>query len=155
MRKTELSSLINYPATEAFRYATDPSHLAEWFIDGTQALMVSEGQFVKGSSFTVRRAGEDRPRRDIVYHVIGFENHRSFSVKTAGKLLTYTSRLTFEAQNGNTQITDSLEMENPPGLLNLVGGWILRRVRQTHQERLVRLRELIEHQRIEGESTNT
>ncbi len=65
-------------------------------------------------------------------------------MKTEGRLLTYTSRKIFHEENGNTRVADILEMENPPGLLNLLGGMVFGQLKKSHQGSLTRLKAALE-----------
>ena len=72
------------------------------------------------------------------------ESPTSFTVKTEGRLLTYTARRIFLGENGKTRITDVIEMENPPGLLNFLGGYVLGQIKKSHQNSLRRLKAALE-----------
>ena len=143
MRSTELSIVIDHPAQEVFHFATDPAHLSEWIMGDGQTMRVSEGPLGEGYNFAVTEGGDNR-RREFVYNVVGFESPTSFTVKSEGRLLTYTSCRIFQGENGKTRVTDVLEMENPPGLLNLLGGYVLGQLKKSHQNSLERLKAAIE-----------
>lgn len=143
MRSTELSILIDHPANEVFRFATDPAHLPEWIMEEDQTLRISTGPIGEGYKFAVNRGGDNR-RREFIYHVVRFESPTSFTVKSEGRLLTYTSRRIFQEESGKTRVTDVLKMENPPGLLNLLGGMVLGQLKKTHQGSLARLKAALE-----------
>ncbi len=73
MRTTELSILINHPAPEVFRFATDPTHLSDWIMGEEQTLRVSEGPIEVGYNFSINQGGDNR-RRDFIYDVVSFES---------------------------------------------------------------------------------
>lgn len=139
MRTTELSILIDHPAAEVFLFATNPTHLSEWILGENQTLTVAEGPIEMGFSFTLNQGANNR-RREFIYKVIDLQSPTSFGVKTEGRILTYSSRLMFKEENGKTRVTDILEMEDPPGLLNLLGGLVLRQLKKSHQNSLERLK---------------
>jgi uncharacterized protein YndB with AHSA1/START domain len=142
LRTTELSILINHPAAEVFHFATDPTHLSEWILGENQTLTVAEGPLEVGFSFTLNQGDENR-RRQFIYNVIDLQSPTSFGVKTEGRILTYSSRLLFKEENGKTRVTDIIEMEDPPGMLNLLGGFVLGQLKKSHQNNLERLKSAV------------
>jgi len=137
MRRIELSIVVEGPRDAVFEYVLDPKKLAEWVAQDGQGVVTGEDNLALGSTYTVS-TGESS-KRTFEYEVIGLEQPSFIAVKTEGSILTYSSRLTFEEQDGQTAVKEVIEMDDPSGIFKLLGGWLMGRVEKTHQERLDRL----------------
>jgi uncharacterized protein YndB with AHSA1/START domain len=137
MRRSELSIEVDGTREAVFEYVLDPRKLADWVAQDGQGVVTGDEKLVLGSTYTVS-TGESS-KRTFEYEVIGLEQPSFIAVKTEGSILTYSSRLTFEEQDGQTTVKDVIEMDDPSGIFKLLGGWMMGRVEKTHQERLDRL----------------
>jgi hypothetical protein len=92
----------------------------------------------------VQQGKEGNRRRALVYEILALEPKLLITEKTSGRLLTYTIRRTFAEENGKTTVNEVIEMEDPPGLAKLLGGFMLGRVKKLHQQSLQRLKAILE-----------
>jgi uncharacterized protein YndB with AHSA1/START domain len=137
MRRSELSIEVDGPREAVFEYVLDPRKLADWVAQDGQGVVTGDEKLALGSTYTVS-TGEGS-KRTFEYEVIGLEQPSFIAVKTEGSILTYSSRLTFEEQDGQTAVREVIEMDDPSGIFRLLGGWMMGRVEKTHRERLERL----------------
>jgi hypothetical protein len=142
MRTTDISQTIPLSVADTFSYATNLKHPDHWLVADGQTLKSSAESLGQGVSFRVIRGNG----MEFVYDVTEFDPPSTFTVRTEGRILTYTSRRTFREQNGMTQVVDHIQMEPPPGILRSIGWWILRGVRGAHEKSLLKLKEALEGQ---------
>ena len=140
MRTAEITLGINQPAAIVYNFVVDPDHIASWVANEDSQITVDAGPLQIGSTFTVQRGDDDSERRRLIYEVVALEPESEVALRTAGRLMTYTTRRKFSEQDGKTLVTELIEMEDPPGLAKLLTGFMLGRDKKLHQKNLQRLK---------------
>jgi uncharacterized protein YndB with AHSA1/START domain len=144
MRTAEFSVVIEKPVDAVYDFSVDPGRMAEWMVNDKTQLTVDDGPLAIGSTYNLQQGGEGNSRRQLVYEVVALEPKTLVTVKTSGRLLTYTARRSYAEENGKTTVTEVIEMEDPPGLARLLGGFMLGRVKKLRLQSLQRLKASLE-----------
>jgi len=144
MRTAEYSVEIEKPVDAVYDFSVDPGRMAEWIGNDETKLVVDDSPLAIGSTYKLQQGEEGNKRRQLVYEVVALEPKTLVTVRTTGRLLTYTLRSTFAEENGKTTVNEVIEMEDPSGLAKLLGGFMLGRVKKLRQQSLLRLKAILE-----------
>jgi len=146
MRTTEYSIEIDRPLDVVYDFSVDPSHMSEWLVDDKKQLFVDDGPLAPGSRYRIQQGEGGNNRRTFVYEVVALEPMAQVTVRTSGRLLTYTAHRRYVDNNGKSTVTEVIEMEDPPGLSKPLGGFMLGRIKKVRQQNLQRLKNIVEQQ---------
>lgn len=146
MRVASYAIDIEKPSNIVYHFSVDPGRMAEWLPDGDGQLIIDDGPLKIGSTFTLQRGEDGSKRSQFVYEVVGLEADSLVSLKSSGRLLTFTISRTFSEKSlKTTTVSDLIEMEDPPGLARLLGTFMMGRLKSTHHQGLQRLKNNLEN----------
>ena len=144
MRTAEISVEIEKPATDVYNHVVDSDHITTWATKDDSLVHGLDGPIEVGSTFSEESPGNETDRRRFIYEIVALEPGDMVAIKTAGRLLTYTARRTFNGSTAVTVVKEVIEMEDPPGLARLLGGFMMGRIKRTHQKSLQELKTSLE-----------
>jgi len=106
MRTAEYSVEIEKPVDAVYDFSVDPGRMAEWIGNDETKLVVDDSPLAIGSTYKLQQGEEGNKRRQLVYEVVALEPKTLVTVRTTGRLLTYTLRSTFAEENGKTTVNE-------------------------------------------------
>ena len=144
MRTVQYSIEVGQPRDVVYQFAVDPGRMASWVVNDDVRLSIADEPLEVGSTYTVHNGDGENNRRTFIYEVVALEPDTSMAIRSAGRLLTYTTRRSFAEESGKTTVSETIEMEDPPGMAKLLGGFMMGRVKKNHQQSLQRLKAILE-----------
>lgn len=138
MIKFENGITIEKPVDEVFRFASDPENFPIWNYYVEEVERLTQEPLTVGARYHQRRRKDEQ-----VLEIIALDPGHSITVRTVPPSRPELVReMTFESENGATQITDRWELKlGIPGVIEVVAK---RRVREAVRENLGKLKTLLE-----------
>jgi len=129
---------IDRPVEDVFKFIANFENVPKWNYFVTDVQSLSDGPVGVGTTFHQIRI---KDRQD--YRITEYSPNREVAVETLpGSTPAFERRFTFEARNGNTQLTDTWSLDL--GLNPLVQKLGKGRVKAAVAENLTKLKELLE-----------
>jgi uncharacterized membrane protein len=143
MARVEASVVINRPIEEVFTFAADMNKSSTWQSSVLETALISPGPVGQGTTYRHTMQFSER-RLEATAEITDYEPPRKYAWKATSAPFPLSGGMSFEAVNGSTRVTHSLEAE-PSGLLALAAPAIVRAAQQQFEADLKNLKELLEH----------
>ena len=125
--KLEYSVIINRPVEEVFAFVSNVENWPQWVSGASETRQTSSGPVAKGTTFTQISHYLGR-RFEINATVTAFEPNRLVAVENDGKPMPFGNRITVEAANGGTRLTNTLSAAGDVGGLFKLAEPVLERM---------------------------
>ncbi len=140
MIKVESSMMIKASPETVFAYANDPDNSPKWQ-NGVESIEHDGTQGV-GSQYTEVRKFMGREMRTKL-EVTQLEENKRWAAKTLTGPVPYEVTVTYEAVEGGTKMTTTVEAE-PGGFFKLAGGAVAKQLEKSMKEDSETLKKIIE-----------
>jgi uncharacterized membrane protein len=141
MFKVEKSVHIDKPVEEVFAYTNDPSKTTEWQ-GAVESVKYPEGEAKVGVQFTEVRKFLGREMETLM-EITALEPNKRYAAKTLSGPVSYQVTVNFEADNGGTKMTTTVEGD-PGTFFKLAEGMVAKNLEKSLEEDHKRLKSLLE-----------
>jgi uncharacterized protein YndB with AHSA1/START domain len=141
MNKIVVSILIHKPVKRVFDFISTPENDGRWQ-DGTlETKQTSQGPMGLGSTF--QSAGQDRGHPvENNFEVTTFKPGRKFAFKSVSTQMS--TSYVFDAVEGGTRLTATMQSPDPAGILKLAGPYLARQLKRQFKGNIARMKNLLE-----------